>query len=224
MQRGQTGILIIVGILVVAAIAGVAYFLGMSKNPAPVIQPAPQVVNPQPTPTSESTSSAETANWKTYTNMKYNYSFMYPLEYNPYGVGSGLKDASEDSVSVLVGNIEAATSESGLWYPIFYVNYYTSIIDNSNLYNYDTAIVNKFISTDIGNTVKIQDDNFIRLPDISIGEMNAKVFVNNYGGTDSEDRRIVIKRGSDFYLLGAYTTIHNFKIYNQILSTFKFTN
>ncbi len=78
MQRGQAGVLIIVGILVVVVIVGGAYFLGMSRNTSPVPQPAPQIVKPQPTPASESTSSAETANWKTYTNNIFKYSFQYP--------------------------------------------------------------------------------------------------------------------------------------------------
>jgi len=44
-----------------------------SVVPQPTIQPSPS-----PVASSTSTNSAETANWKTYTNKKYNFSFTYP--------------------------------------------------------------------------------------------------------------------------------------------------
>ncbi len=84
-QRGQIGILIIGGILVVLAIAGGAYFLGNSSflgksaQTTPVTQPATQTVKPQPTPISQSTTSAEMTNWKTYKNSIYQFS--YPKEW-----------------------------------------------------------------------------------------------------------------------------------------------
>ena len=94
MQKGQIGILIIVGILVVVAMAGGAYFLGRSSKSVPTTQPIPQTVNSQSTPTiSESTSSAvypapsgagDMANWKTYTNTKTGYQFKYPSNHTAY--------------------------------------------------------------------------------------------------------------------------------------------
>lgn len=72
MQKGFAPILILVGILVALALAGGVYFFGKSQvaklqNPVVVSQ------TPQATPTPSSTSD-ETASWKTYTNTKYGYS------------------------------------------------------------------------------------------------------------------------------------------------------
>ena len=78
MQKGQTGIFILVGILIIAVLVGGAYYLGKSvslkPSPAPVvtsqITPTPDV---SPAPTGE----GETANWKTYTNTTYNFQIKY---------------------------------------------------------------------------------------------------------------------------------------------------
>ncbi|MBI4035555.1 hypothetical protein HY383_01275 [Candidatus Daviesbacteria bacterium] len=67
MQKGFASVLVLIGILVLTAVAGGAYYLGKSQ----VTKPQPQnpvVVSPTPD---------ETANWKTYTS-QYGYSFKYP--------------------------------------------------------------------------------------------------------------------------------------------------
>ena len=79
-QKGQTGILIVVGILVLVGVAGGAYYLGMSNKVEPVPQPVPRTVQ-SVTPTPESVEVAveeieEISNWKTYNTDKY--SFKYP--------------------------------------------------------------------------------------------------------------------------------------------------
>lgn len=83
MQKGQTPILIIVGILVVVVIAGGAYYLGRTTNPKPSPTPVVTSQSPQPTPNASPTptDAGETANWITYTNIKANYSFKYPTDW-----------------------------------------------------------------------------------------------------------------------------------------------
>lgn len=75
------------GILVLAGVTGGAYFFGKSQSPKPQ-PPSPVFVSPTPqaTPVSSSipdaspapTGAGETANWKTYTNTKYGFSLKYP--------------------------------------------------------------------------------------------------------------------------------------------------
>lgn len=83
MQKGQAGIWIIVAALVIV-IAGGAYYLGRQTTS----KPSNSVVTSQtaqPTPVSSPSDAspvppgaAETANWKTYINTKYGFSFKYP--------------------------------------------------------------------------------------------------------------------------------------------------
>lgn len=209
MKKGFAGILILGLIVVVFILAAIIYIKQRSK-------PITNIPNPIE-------SQDETTNWKTYTNTKYMYSFMYPEKYNPYNSGPYIGDAQANDASVLVGNVEVVNSQSGEWYPIFYV-VHLSDSNIHNTYNNDINDVNNFLSAAIGNTVKVQGEIFTRLPDMTVGGLNANVFVNNYGGTDSEDRRIIIKKRGKFYLVGTYTTSDNRKIFEQILATLKFTN
>lgn len=129
-QKGFTPLLIILGVVLVLGIsAGTFYFANHSSNPAKNIpSPSPAQVactqdaklcpdgsyvariapkcefSPCPTP-KESTNSAETANWKTYTNK--NISFQYPSDWvvifdskvinqpNGFGLHVTAKNASE---------------------------------------------------------------------------------------------------------------------------------
>lgn len=77
MQKGQSLILVLIGILVMVAVAGGAYYLGRQTtpkpSPVPVISQTPQ---PSPSPVDE------TINWKTYTNQKFGFNFNYPKDSN----------------------------------------------------------------------------------------------------------------------------------------------
>lgn len=63
-EAGQTGILILVGILIIVAIGG-AYYFGTQKGGVPITS-KPSLF---PTASPALIGSAETANWKTYTNI-----------------------------------------------------------------------------------------------------------------------------------------------------------
>lgn len=81
-QKGQTQILILAGIIILLAITGGIFYLGRITTPKP--QPQNMVISsPQLSPTPD-----ETANWKTYTNSTYGYSFKYPQNF----LSSELKD------------------------------------------------------------------------------------------------------------------------------------
>lgn len=69
-QKGQTQVLIIVVIL--AVFLG-GYYLGQQRiKPTPT--PPQPIITPSPSP------SDETANWKTYTSTRYNFTFRYPIQ------------------------------------------------------------------------------------------------------------------------------------------------
>jgi|SRR3989344_1379158 len=78
-QKGQMQVLILIGIIILVSVAGGVYYLGRSSKSAPsVAQPVPtQAVKTTPS-VSESTSSADMTNWKTYTNSTVGYTIKYP--------------------------------------------------------------------------------------------------------------------------------------------------
>lgn len=88
MQRGFTPVIILVGILVITVIVGGAYYFGKSKSvkPEAVSSPNPVVASQTPQPTaisqtissSSSTTTDETANWKTHIDQENNFYFKYP--------------------------------------------------------------------------------------------------------------------------------------------------
>ncbi len=89
-QKGFAPIIILVGVLVIAVVVGGVYFLGKQATPKtsqslqPTTQPTiqPTTVPPILTPNVNSapTGAEEAADWKTYTNTKYGFSFQYPSD------------------------------------------------------------------------------------------------------------------------------------------------
>ncbi|MBI2600613.1 hypothetical protein HYW42_01555 [Candidatus Daviesbacteria bacterium] len=79
MQKGQTAVLVVLGILILGIVAGGAYYFGKSQVAKPQQQNA--VITSQTsqlTPASSPSPVDETANWKAYKDSKYAYSFKYP--------------------------------------------------------------------------------------------------------------------------------------------------
>lgn len=84
MQKGQTQVLILAGIVLALALTGGIFFLGRVTAPKPQPQSQPQGVStpsPQPFPTSQPTPIVDpTANWKIYES-EFGYSFKYPTNF-----------------------------------------------------------------------------------------------------------------------------------------------
>lgn len=108
MQKGFTPILIV--LLIVVVVGGAVYYLGMSRNSVPVTQPTPQTANSQPTQVTESTSSADITNWKTYTNTSVGYSIKHP----PQLQIKEFKDSTNNMISTVTFLREGIKEEDQL--------------------------------------------------------------------------------------------------------------
>ena len=109
-QKGFTPIIILIGILIVALIGSGAYYLGNKKAPLP--SPSPVSVQPSST----SSSSDETLNWKTYKNDKYGIEFQYPDSWmldDHEALSINLPDQSKNFVQINITN-EASTRDDEL--------------------------------------------------------------------------------------------------------------
>lgn len=77
LQNSVKRLTIFIVLFIIIVIFGIGtYFLGAKSQPAPTPQPTPLAVV-QPTPTPD-----PTADWKTYTNKKYNYLMKYPQNWS----------------------------------------------------------------------------------------------------------------------------------------------
>ena len=96
-------VLIIVGILVVG-LAVFAYFQFKPEEASQTEQTSTQKITASASPQQ---TSDETANWKTYTNQRYKFSFKYPP---PWELAPDIKDAyPEENVIVLLDNYNEIT-------------------------------------------------------------------------------------------------------------------
>ncbi|PJA90806.1 MAG: hypothetical protein CO136_00530 [Candidatus Levybacteria bacterium CG_4_9_14_3_um_filter_36_7] len=215
-------LLVIIGIilflLIAGSIAGFYIFKQQSSKtfakPTPV--PVVQKQIPNPTTTIEST-----ANWKTYENTLYNYSFSYPSNYKTgNGALDGPTNGTEKSLLVV-------TPYFGL--PLFYVNTYDLNNLSDSQPDYNKVDIEKLLQTKIGETFDTRSSILTRLPNIKIGDKTYMVFESN-GDVLSKtrhDRRLVLKNNNLVIVLGTYYENKNdatYKDVDQILSTFKFTD
>lgn len=81
-QKGFAPLIIVI-ILTLVGVVGAYYLGGLNKSKTNVIQPntQPQITEKPSTATPNTTPNV-TANWKTYTNTKYLYTFQYPQQYS----------------------------------------------------------------------------------------------------------------------------------------------
>ena len=208
MQKGN----ILVGILIGLAVAGGlfgAYYLGTRNN-----KPHPQnpIITSTPQPlTSPSPSSDEAANWKTYTNKKYGFSIKYPQDWYSY-TGYAWNDNPKDNFSHVDLSPDTPPQGMGSGRPtgvrIFVGDKATDSsfnTDNLNVYNYA-----KKVAID-PNSVRYDTINGVQIVRTS-GEPSA-----GNGGPS-----VFIAKNDVIIDIGAESMDE--KAFNQILSTFKFTN
>lgn len=108
-QKGQSVILVLIGLLVLAAVVGGVYFFGKSQTPKPLTQNT-EVVSQTPQPTTGvsspvQTGTDETASWKTYTNNLLKVTFKYPEKWNLNVTGEESFISVSESKNELVNQI-----------------------------------------------------------------------------------------------------------------------
>jgi len=78
-SKGFAPLILLIGILIIGLAAVGGYYLYQKQTSYPI----PQVVQKTPQPKlTKSTSSAQTANWKTYADTKYGYQVQYPADWD----------------------------------------------------------------------------------------------------------------------------------------------
>lgn len=211
-QKGFAPILIV---FVVAVLAfGGYYYFGVQK--AKKSEPVQQAKTIQVAPEVD-----ETTSWKTYTNTKFGFSFKYPPNLKEE---NGCKDPTNCSINSFVGPGKG---------PNNFI--YVSISKGNNFslpYNADG--VDTLLSMKIGesksiNNFKPEYFTFKRLPDLIISDLSAKTFLSEKSWEfpeNTKQKRVYINRNNDLILIGAYTDSDDIplKVFDQILSTFKFTD
>ena len=151
---------------------------------------------------------SETTDWKTYTNTKLGYSFKYPTEWEncPSDFGGGQTD-------IVIYFCSAS------FQPFDYV--WTSFIDNPRDLNFQ-QLVTQGLSGDIKSNFKYRT--------VTIGQNSAYVTRTLPAGSTTE--KVYFKMPNKGYIgisyqpsksaLGFSETYSSYKIFSQILSTFKF--
>lgn len=125
MQKGLATILIVLILAGAIALATGAYYLGTRRSET--LQERVDKQNPNFSPTTKPTPTNvdETANWKTYTNIKYGYLIKYPSEIR-------LVSSNEDAVELYRENVNigAGMGERGHGMIIYYRNFGAETIES----------------------------------------------------------------------------------------------
>lgn len=118
-QKGFAPFLILVAILVVSGLVVGAYYFAKSQSAKSEVTPSPNPVvtskTPQSTPLPSPTD--EIANWKTYTNSKYRFSFKYPSQWiyeesSDLGLGED-SERRKSGYHILLGDPNVKVSAGG---------------------------------------------------------------------------------------------------------------
>lgn len=221
MKKNSRGFIqIIVVILLLIVVAGAAYYFGTKNKTASV--------SPTPSPTS-----IPTTNWKTYTNSEFGFNVEYPKSWTSASTGpnaamdqvkagqtiSGTVTPSYDTISFLDQNKNEQLNIS-----IFnqYNQPYPTSVDefkSSYFYTYGACDLRWGFVPNTLTLIYIGSESFLKVEGVSstdITNSNAPVLRGAcYYGKTRAGNLVVFSTMS--------TQIEDFSLYDQILSTFKFT-
>lgn len=213
-QKGQTGVLILIGILIIALVAGGAYYFGRQTGPKLQTTPTPNASPANASPVPNGT--GETANQKTYTTTKYGYLFKYPTNWKVTENSSGPVQLSITSpdFSTSPGGEAGDITESGVSVIIFqYPN-----DSNVNNLTVDKLLTQQYSPKELASLAQYKS---------KISGLDAIVLVKK--GYDFGDELIATfyKDGYAYNITMAVRkdslTENDTKLFNQILFTFRFT-
>lgn len=218
-QKGFTPIIIILGIVLILGIVGGVYYFGKNFVKVPVSKPQVLVSStPQPTQINE------TASWKTYTNNQYGYSIKYPSEANmsidTYGGGYMTGGNMHRFNFIFPEELVGQNNRN---------NFVIEIEDNRLNLNTKEVIDNyveriKNYKDVVGGTKIIIESLNKSLRPYTNNEING--LIGSYGWWTFHPVLVEAKNGKiyTFYMpeSGRYPNDDTLKLFDQILSTFKF--
>lgn len=210
-QKGFAPLLIIVGVLVAAGLLAGGYYLGAKKAPTlqqtvnnqnPVVVGSTGISSGKPTPETKP-DTVDTSNWKTYTNTQGGFRINYPSDLIPeehaattqYGLTDVMSVSFTDSRSLPSNfNIDVVINQNKLSLQEFIAKYYLPL--GADISNFQLT------SVTIDNTYGLKS---LHIP----------------GEADTEF--VFVPHGNFIYVFSSEPRIPG-QLFDQILSTFKFTN
>jgi len=187
--------ILLIVVLLLFIFGGGTYYLRVKQ--VKQITPTPAIVQSTPTPTPD-----PTANWKTYKNTLYGYEFKYPSDIIPYD--NNVSFATEPPRIL----IESAEKVNILYGPAG-----------------EDQLVFLIINTNKSAREWFNEDSKQYPEEVTAKEIffagKTAIEGNGIGGYNFPYRQLVVARNG--YLMVISQVIEN-QMYNQILSTFKFTN
>jgi hypothetical protein len=199
-KYGKYQWIIIVVLLVVIGIEGVYIAANSTLDPSQN-QISPPPISPTPFPDQ---SANPTANWKTYTNNKFNFSFSYP---GYWELRDHTSETNQTYQTIVLFSQDKSAHDYGF------------TIDISIWSNPDNLSTEEFVPKHI-----LTSNKNLQYKDINLNGTIAKQALNLPNQIDASD--IFIKNGKYIISIsGAYADIKAHKdIFDQILSTFTFTD
>lgn len=238
-QKGFSPILIILLIVIGFGVIGVAYVIGLlsSKSPqvAPQTKPSPlNIINGQPQTNPKTMS--DTTNWVTYTNTKFRYNLKYPVGIEPIVLQENLEEATKLRLNDLSRKIQVLPPNGSPAYsvsPYLFVEAYKLKEDEKDYPIFMLEL------KDFAEKIWLQNKNHVNpnFPNRKISDLSQTTLANQQAYTftlDGDFESNIEDYVLDFpskYIFSEYKGTKYIvrlpvddKIFDQVLSTFKFTN
>lgn len=210
-QKGFTPIFILI---IVVFVLGVLGFFAYTKGYLSFNLPKPSASTvPNSTP-SPSNTPDPTANWKTYTDKKFSFSFRYPARYT---IEKGIMEAIPEGEA----SFNAGSKEDRFWVDaVYFDGTLSQFINKYTAYDSGVKIVmtNLNISSPLGELVN-QNNSNVRIYQYT-NHYNQAI---NPGAKDIIAYTGFIVSNNFGYILRSANVTDNMQEFSQILSTFKFT-
>jgi hypothetical protein len=198
-QKGFTQIILILVIVVVAI--GAAYYFGTLKNKSGLVSvvptPTPIVKATQTPSPAEAKAQEGTANWKTYTNTKYGFSFKYPDGFQVKERASGYFVITTTSENSFNGSLQEGISiDARLLGSYANIDSARNTISNSLVVSENKKVSNWEVTQGVGKDGMLKGVEF---------------------------RQAIIPYKTGVIEVETITNAKYLSIFDQILSTFQFT-
>src|SRR3990167_1294388 len=215
-MRGFAPILVILLIVVLASMAAGGYYFVKLSKPAevqPVYQTPASPSSVSATP--ESSSSADMANWKTYTNLEHKFSMNYP-----------------DNKKIEIGKErnscrETVVGENLFFYPVEYVDDPQSthfqgelIINIAVLDNPDNLTPEAYLEKEC--PWRLSKERVALKQNIEVAGINGLLIDDTIGAYQIATRVIIPKGNKLYYIDGQSYRDNQNSLFKNILTTFKF--